>query len=54
MQITTGDRMMRDGEVLEIKDKHDTPAPIIISDTIPKFIQDQKGTWIKNPEWSDN
>ena len=20
----------------------------------PKFIQDQKGTWIKTPEWSDN
>ena len=20
----------------------------------PKFIQDHKGTWIKNPEWTDN
>ena len=28
--------------------------PKIISETVPKFIQDHKGTWIKNPEWSDN
>ena len=37
---------------IETKVKKDKPK--IISDTIPKFIQDHKGTWIKKPEWSDN
>ena len=36
----------------EHEKKEDKPK--IISETVPKFIQDNKGTWIKNPVWSDN
>ena len=55
MRITTSGKILRDNKIISLDDKQSKEGkPKIISDTIPKFIQDHKGTWIKNPEWSDN
>ena len=55
MKITMSGKILRDGRVISLDDKKKKEdSHQIISDTIPKFIQDHKGTWIKNPEWSDN
>ena len=54
MKITTGGKILRDCKVIYLDDKKKKDNPKIISNTIPKFIQDHKGTWIKNPEWSNN
>ena len=55
MKITMSGKILRDGKVISLDDKQKKEEkPKIISDTIPKFIQDHKGTWIKNPEWSNN
>ena len=53
MKITFSGKVLRDDKIISLDDqKKDKPK--VISETIPKFIQDNKGTWIKNPEWSDN
>ena len=55
MKITTSGKILRDDKIISLDDKEKKEVKTkIISDTIPKFIQDHKGTWIKNPEWSDN
>ena len=55
MKITTSEKILRNDKVISLKDKQKKEGkPKIISETIPKFIQDHKGVWIKNPEWSDN
>lgn len=54
MKITLSGKILRDDKIISLNDKQKKDTHTIISDTIPKFIQDQKGTWIKNPEWSDN
>ena len=54
MKITTGGKILRDNKIISLDNKREKDKPKIISDTIPKFIQDHKGTWIKNTEWSDN
>ena len=55
MKITTSGKVLRDEKVISLNDKQEKAGkPKIISDTIPKFVQDHRGTWIKNPEWSDN
>ena len=55
MKITTSGKILRDNKIITLGDKKEKGGkPKIISDTIPKFIQDYKGTWIKNPKWSDN
>ena len=55
MKITTSGKILRNDKIISIDDKQKKEEkPQIISDTIPKFIQDHKGTWIKNPEWSNN
>ena len=47
--LKTDGMAARRGLILHKEDK-----PKIISETIPKFIKNHKGTRIKNPEWSDN
>ena len=54
MKITTSDKILRNDKIISIDDKKKEDKHKIISNTIPKFIQDHKGVWIKNPEWSDN
>ena len=55
MKITTSGKVLRNDKIISLDDKpNKEEQPKIISDTIPKFIQDHKGIWIKNPEWSDN
>ena len=53
MKITTSGKILREGKTISV-DKKKEDKPKIISNTIPKFIQDHKGTWIKNAEWFDN
>ena len=50
MNITIPETVLRNDEVINIKKEKDV-QPIIISDTIPIFIQDENGMWIKNPEY---
>ena len=50
MNITIPETVLRNDEVINIKKEKDT-KPKIISDTIPIFIQDKNGMWIKNPEY---
>ena len=55
MKITTSEKILRNGKIISLDDKRKKEKkPKIISGTTPKFIQDHKGIWIKNPEWSDN
>jgi hypothetical protein len=54
MKITFSGKVLRDDKVITIDTEKKKVKPKIISNTIPKFIQNHKGTWIKNPEWSDN
>ena len=54
MKITTSRKILRNDKIISIDDKKKEDKHKIISNTIPKFIQDHKGVWIKNPEWSDN
>ena len=54
MKITTSGKILRNDKIISIDDKKKEDKYKIISNTIPKFIQDHKGIWIKNPEWSDN
>ena len=54
MKITTSGKFLRNDKIISINDKKKEDKHKIISNTIPKFIQDHKGVWIKNPEWSDN
>ena len=49
MNITLPDTILRNDEIINIKKKDEVKKPKIISDTIPKFIQDIDGVWIKNP-----
>ena len=51
MKITLPDTILRNDEVINIKKKDEVKQPLIISDTIPIFIQDENGMWIKNPEY---
>jgi len=53
MKITFSEKVLRDDKIIFLDNKK-AYKPKIISETVPKFIQDHKGTWIKNPEWSDN
>ena len=50
MNITLPDTVLRNDEIINIKKEKDT-KPKIISNTIPIFIQDNNGMWIKNPEY---
>ena len=51
MKITIPDTVLRNGEVVNIsQDKEVLKKPTIISDTVPLFIQDEKGIWVKNPD----
>ena len=50
MNIIIPETVLRNDEVINIKKEKDT-KPKIISNTIPIFIQDKNGTWIKNPEY---
>ena len=54
MKITFSGKVLRDDKIITIETEEKKDKPKIISNTIPKFIQNHKGTWIKNPEWSDN
>ena len=49
MNITLPDTVLRNDEIINIKKKDEVKKPKIISDTIPKFVQDIDGKWIKNP-----
>ena len=54
MKITFSGKVLRDDKIISLDDQEKEDKPKVISETTPKFIQDHKGTWIKNPEWSDN
>ena len=54
MKITFSEKVLRDDKIISLDDREKEDTPKVISETIPKFIQDHKGMWIKNPEWSDN
>ena len=54
MKITFSGKVLRDDKIISLDDKKKQNKPKVISGTVPKFIQDNRGTWIKNPEWSDN
>lgn len=49
MKITVGDTIMKDGKIMKVHDKEKEYKPKIVSDTIPTFVQDIDGRWIKNP-----
>ena len=49
MKITTSDTVMRDGKVIKVDNSEQEYKYTVISDTIPKFVQDIDGKWIKNP-----
>ena len=49
MNITLPDTVLRNDEVINIKKKDEVKQPKIVSDTIPKFVPDVDGKWIKNP-----
>ena len=51
MNITLPDTILRNDEVINIKKQDKVKQPIIISDTIPIFIKDKNGMWIKNSEY---
>lgn len=54
MKITFSGKVLRDDKIISLDDKKKQNKPKVISETVPKFIQDNRGTWIKNLEWSDN
>ena len=54
MKITFSGKVLRDDKIISVEDEKKEDKPKIISETVPKFIQDNKGTWIKNPRWSNN
>ena len=54
MKITFSGKVLRDDKIISVEDEKKDDKPKIISETVPKFIQDNKGTWIKNPGWSNN
>jgi hypothetical protein len=54
MKITFSGKVLRDDKIISLDDQEKEDKPKVISETTPKFIQDHKGIWIKNPEWSDN
>ena len=54
MKITFSGKVLRDDKIISLDDQRKKDKPKVVSEMIPKFIQDNKGTWIKNPEWSDN
>ncbi len=49
MKITLPDTVLRNDEIINIKKEDEVKKPKIISDTIPKFVQDIDGKWISNP-----
>ena len=54
MKITFSGKVLRDDKIISLDDQEKEDKPKVISKTTSKFIQDHKGTWIKNPEWSYN
>ena len=54
MKITFSGKVLRDDKIISLDDQEKEDKSKVISETTPKFIQDSKGTWIKNPEWSNN
>ena len=54
MKIAFSRKVLRDDKIISLDDQEKEDKPKVISKTTSKFIQDHKGTWIKNPEWSDN
>ena len=54
MKISFSGKVLRDDKIISLDDQEKEDKPKVISATTPKFIKDHKGTWIKNPEWSDN
>ena len=51
VRITMSDIVLKDGKIVNIVGKEEESEPIIISDSIPMFIKDENGRWIKNPEY---
>jgi len=54
MKITFSGKVLRNDKIISLHDQEKEDKPKVISETIPRFVKDYKGTWIKNPEWSDN
>jgi hypothetical protein len=53
MKITIGDTVLKDGEIIKVIGKEKKYKPTVISDTIPMFIQDEDGMWVKNPDYEE-
>jgi hypothetical protein len=53
MKITMGDTVMKDGEIIKVLGNGEKYKPTVISDTIPMFIQDEDGMWVKNPDYEE-
>ena len=51
MNILIPDTMLVNGKEVKIQKKAKINPAIIYSNTIPKFIQDTKGIWVKNPKY---
>jgi len=49
MKIIIPETVLRNGEIINIKKEKQVKKPKIVSDTIPKFVQDDDGVWVKNP-----
>ena len=54
MKIIFSGKVLRDEKIISLDDQEKEEKPKVVSGTTLKFIQNHKGTWIKNPEWSDN
>jgi hypothetical protein len=52
MKLTFSGKVLREDKIITIDTEEKKTK--IITNTIPKFIQDHKEISIKNPEWSDN
>ena len=53
MKITIPETVLRNGEIITIKKENQVKKPIIVSDTIPKFVQDHDGVWVKKLSYMD-
>ena len=53
-KLLLAEKVLRDDKIISLSDQKKEEKPKVISETTPTFIQDHKGTWIKNPEWFDN
>ena len=54
MKIAFSGKVLRDEKIISLDHQKEKPKAKIGSDIVPKFLQDHRGMWFKNPQWSDN